>query len=317
MMTKILTADKDCSPEIALAWSVHAANVLESRFGVSPSMLVFGKNISAHPELSPHAPATLETQINISEKIRSHLDAISKAREAFVQAESDQTIADALKARIYHKYEELEIGQWIYWRNHESNKFQGPEKIVMLDNKKVFAIRNNKLISINRDHVILKRSEFENTQPLITLPPLPEENTHENSKVSDNDTDELVFNNSDQNVEKSSHEDNGVVEFFDIVKNKTVQTISNQDTVPLQTREENVIMDDHAQFNTVSSREPENTVINSPASPSKNTVINPPAPLPDNTVTNSPAPRPDNTVIDSLVSPHDQRELNLPTDEPS
>ena len=185
MMTKILTADKDCSPEIALAWSVHAANVLESRFGVSPSMLVFGKNISAHPELSPHAPTTLETQINISEKIRSHLDAISKAKEAFIQAESDQTIADALKARIYHKYEELEIGQWIYWRNHESNKFQGPEKIVMLDNKKVFAIRNNKLISINRDHVILKRSEFENTQPLITLPPLPEENTHENSKVSD------------------------------------------------------------------------------------------------------------------------------------
>ena len=65
VMSKIITADPNCTPEIALTWVVHTSNPLENRYGVSPSMLVFGKNISAHPELTPTAPPTLETNINV------------------------------------------------------------------------------------------------------------------------------------------------------------------------------------------------------------------------------------------------------------
>ena len=60
-------------------------------------MLVFGRNVLAHPNLGPDAPSSLESNIDVSKKIQSHLEAISKAREAFMQAESDKTIADALK----------------------------------------------------------------------------------------------------------------------------------------------------------------------------------------------------------------------------
>ena len=62
-------------------------------------------------------------------------------------------LPEALKARLYQKEENLEIGQWIYWKNYETKKWQGPSKIVMIDNKNVITIRNNKLITINKDHV--------------------------------------------------------------------------------------------------------------------------------------------------------------------
>ena len=39
--------------------------------------------------------------MDVSEKIQSHLSAMSKAREAFIQAESDKTIAEALKVTAW------------------------------------------------------------------------------------------------------------------------------------------------------------------------------------------------------------------------
>ena len=117
MMAKIMTADPKCSPEIALTWAIHASNVFENRYGVSPSILVFGKNVITHPELCPMAPSTLESRIDVSKKIACHLNALSKAREAFIQAESDKTISEALKSRIVNRVEEIDVGSWIYYKN--------------------------------------------------------------------------------------------------------------------------------------------------------------------------------------------------------
>ena len=63
--------------------------------------------------------------------------------------DSDKAIIKALKPKVLHKYEDCKIGNWFYYRDLETNKPQGPTKLVMRDNKKVFTIRNNKLISIN------------------------------------------------------------------------------------------------------------------------------------------------------------------------
>ena len=35
---------------------------------------------------------------------------MTKARQEFIQAESDKTITEALKSKLHHKYEDLEIG---------------------------------------------------------------------------------------------------------------------------------------------------------------------------------------------------------------
>ena len=182
MMSKMILADPACSPEIALTWAIHASNVLENRYGVSPSVLVFGRNVIAHPDLCPTAPSTLESEVDVSKKIATHLGALSKAREAFIQAESSKTVADALKARVVNRVENIEVGKWIYYKNLENKHWQGPVKVVMIDNKNVFTIKNNKLVSINKDHVVLQRTEEDNLDDLLTLPPLPnqEENLSAN-----------------------------------------------------------------------------------------------------------------------------------------
>ena len=144
--------------------------------------MVFGKNVITHPELCPMAPSTLESRIDVSKKIASHLNALSKAREAFIQAESDKTISEALKSRIVNRVEEIDIGSWIYYKNLESKQWQGPSKVIMLDNKNVFTLRNNKLVSINKDHVVLKRSERDDDEPYLTLPPIPKENENNSAE---------------------------------------------------------------------------------------------------------------------------------------
>ena len=198
MMAKIIMADPDCSPEIALTWAIHASNVLENRYGVSPSILVFGKNVITHPELCPMAPSTLESRIDVSKKIASHLNALSKAREAFIQAESDKTISEALKSRIVNRVEEIDKGSWIYHKNLESKQWQGPSKVIMLDNKNVFTLRNNKLVSINKDHVVLKRSERDDDESYLTLPPIPKEN--ENNSAEELHEEPSRANNEQPNV---------------------------------------------------------------------------------------------------------------------
>ena len=52
----------------------------------------------------------------------------------------------------------------------------------MIDRKNVFTIKNNKLVSINKDHVVLQRSEDDEMDDLLTLPPLP--NQEENHSAT-------------------------------------------------------------------------------------------------------------------------------------
>ena len=88
----------------------------------------------SHPDLSPTAPSTLESNVKISDRIAAHLNALSKAREAFIQAESSKTIADALKAKVVKRNEVIDVRNWIYFKNLESKLWQGP---VTIDNKRI------------------------------------------------------------------------------------------------------------------------------------------------------------------------------------
>ena len=66
-------------------------------------MLAFGKNITTHPKLCPMTPSTQELRLDVSKKVAPHIIAHSKVHEAFIQAESDKTISDALKPRIVNR----------------------------------------------------------------------------------------------------------------------------------------------------------------------------------------------------------------------
>ena len=99
MMDKMLTADPSLSPEIALGWSIHAANTLEMKEGISPFMIVFGRN-PMHPSLTDFKPGN-EDNPELSKTVADNIKAMLKARELFCSLEYDRVLRQALKQRIY------------------------------------------------------------------------------------------------------------------------------------------------------------------------------------------------------------------------
>ena len=77
-----------------IAWAVNAKNSMSNVFGYSPHQLVFGANPKVPSILTDQTPAlegVTSTQI-----IADHLNALTAARKAFVEAESSGKIKRAL-----------------------------------------------------------------------------------------------------------------------------------------------------------------------------------------------------------------------------
>ena len=107
MMEKLNIVDPKCSPEILLGWCIHAANTLDNRNGHSPHMLVFGHN-PVHLSLA-HPNPTMSNEPEYSKVLADNINMMYKAREAFIQCESDQAIREALKQRFYTRIENIQL----------------------------------------------------------------------------------------------------------------------------------------------------------------------------------------------------------------
>ena len=177
MVQKIQDADPSCKTRIALAWACNAANCLENRFGLTPAMLVFGTNATgAPPDSDPANPTSLESDWRISKKLQSHLQIIEKAREACIEAQANVAIKEALKQRLSHRKENCLVpGRWVYWKDSTQKRFRGPAKISYIDGKTVHVIEDKKIYTINSDQVLLQRTGYEALDPLLSLPPVPED----------------------------------------------------------------------------------------------------------------------------------------------
>ena len=93
--------DAKCSMETALSWAVCAKNCLQNNYGYSPNQLVFGANINLPSVAADQLPA-LESKCN-SDLVRENLNALHRARENFVKAESSERIRRALKQGVLQK----------------------------------------------------------------------------------------------------------------------------------------------------------------------------------------------------------------------
>ena len=158
MMEKCSVIDTNCSPELLLGWCIHAANTLDnSRGGHSPHELVFGKN-PIHPSLANPNP-TMSNTPEYSKTLADNINLMYKAREAFIQCESDHAIREALKQRLYTRIEDIKLHDWIYFRDNKN--WYGPVKVVGIEGKRVHAIRAGRHLTINRDNVVLSKSREE------------------------------------------------------------------------------------------------------------------------------------------------------------
>lgn len=117
ILEKMLYADPTMSPEVALCWALHAKNTLDNNKGFSPAQLVFGANPTL-PTIQASGPPGWE-EVQMDEIMAVHLIGLHLGREVVIQAESDAVLKEILKRRVYSTYEEVECGNWIYYKNEK------------------------------------------------------------------------------------------------------------------------------------------------------------------------------------------------------
>ena len=115
--------DCNCGIDIAIAWSVTTKNSLQNIHGFSPYHLATGRNPTL-PVMVDNKPPAL-TQDSENELIRNNLQALHKAREAFIKSESSENNSHALKHNIRtHNDVKYYTGDKVYFKKPGEAKWQ-------------------------------------------------------------------------------------------------------------------------------------------------------------------------------------------------
>ena len=110
---------------MALGWALNAKNSLENCYGFSPYQLHIGFN-PVLPSTTREGPPAMEG-ITQSKAFCQHLNAIHEAREAFIHAESSASLKKALKGKIHPRGNDIEPGDWIYYKKEDRIKRYGKD----------------------------------------------------------------------------------------------------------------------------------------------------------------------------------------------
>ena len=156
MLERMILAEPDLKVEVALSWCINAKNTLGNHNGFSPAQIVFGQNPKL-PTIFTAGPPGLEDDISMPKAVAQHINSIHLAREAFIKCESDRTLKAALRQRLYKTAGQIYPGDWVYFKNHR--KWEGPVKVTTMEGKRLYAVRANKLLTINIDNVVLAEEE--------------------------------------------------------------------------------------------------------------------------------------------------------------
>ena len=153
MLDKVLE-DTNCHPELAVLWSINAKNSLYSVHGFSLYQLAIGKN--------PELPSTLNDKVAaltcqpVSKLVSNNLDAIHKAREAFIQSENSKKIRYAQSHNIRNSGDiKCITGDTVYYKRVNSKEWHGPAKVLGQDGQQVIIKNASTYIRVHPCHLQL------------------------------------------------------------------------------------------------------------------------------------------------------------------
>ena len=114
--------DIKCDLETAIAWALSAKNSLQSFYGFSTDQLVFGGNPNL-PSVLLDDPLALEGT-SCSQMIADNLNALHRARQAFIQQEASEKIRRALRHQIRPSgYLKFVCGDIVCYKRNDSSLF--------------------------------------------------------------------------------------------------------------------------------------------------------------------------------------------------
>ena len=147
MLNKILE-ENNCDLELAVLWSVNAKNSLTSIHGFSPYQLAIDTNPKPTSIHNTKAPALTSTPTN--KIIYKNVQAIQKAREAFIPSENSEKLRRALSHNIQTsggvKYL---TGDLVYLKRLDSNSWHGPAKVLGQDGQQVLVKNGSTYIRVH------------------------------------------------------------------------------------------------------------------------------------------------------------------------
>ena len=156
MLDKVL-ADTSCDLETALAWCVNAKNSLANINGFSPYQLSIGTNPRLPSTLTDDLPAL--TAPITSKSLGENLQALHKAREAFIQSENSDRIRRAISHNTRTSGDTKYItGDSVYYKRETSNAWHGPGRVLGQDGQQVLLKHGGYYVRVHRCRIQLVRN---------------------------------------------------------------------------------------------------------------------------------------------------------------
>ena len=151
-------------------------NTLQNVHGYSPYQLVFGKKPSLPAFLSDRPPALDETSSTTI--LRDNLNALHRAREAFIESESSEKLRRALNHNIRSSGDIKYItGDRVYYKRLANRKWCGPAVVLGQDGQQVLVKHGGIYVRVHPCRLCLEDTSKQ--------PKVPKSNTNRVSKESD------------------------------------------------------------------------------------------------------------------------------------
>lgn len=136
MLNKLEAENPNTENQTLLSWANMAKNSLQMWNGFSSHQLIFGQNPNL-PGILKDALPSLEGTTS-SEKFAKHLNALHKARNAFMETEASERIRRALRAKVRAAEQKFDHGEPVYYKREGKERWLGPGKVIFQDGKVVF-----------------------------------------------------------------------------------------------------------------------------------------------------------------------------------
>ena len=164
MLDKVLH-DTDCNFDMALSWCINAKNSLTNVHGFSSYQLAIGTNPRL-PSVTTDKPPALSGK-PATQLIKTNLDALHKAREAFTQSEHSERIKRALSHNIRTTGDVKYVtGDHVYYKRKDSSEWHGPGIVLGQDGQQILIKHSSYYIRVHPCRVKLIHSSVQqsNTQ---------------------------------------------------------------------------------------------------------------------------------------------------------
>ena len=214
MLDKVLN-ETNCSFNTALYWCINAKNSLYNSHGFTPYQLAIGTNPQL-PSLMDDKPPALSGK-PATKMIKDNLEALHKAREAFIASEHSERIRRALAHNIRTSGDVKYItGDQVYYKRKDSSEWKGPGNVLGQDGQQILIKHGSYYVRVHPCRVKLVNagnlndgshkegdSDEEKSQsnheerPILNTPV----QYHESSEESENEMDDSATHDSTQTMD--------------------------------------------------------------------------------------------------------------------